>query len=68
MQKRLLAFVTGLSALCLTACVTHVHSRYPTWQAYQQAHPNARFVVVHTRPAPQRTCWEVRRGWRCVVH
>jgi hypothetical protein len=55
-------------ALTLSACATQpVYTRYPTWQAYQQAHPNARFVVVTTRPARGRSCWAVRGGWRCVV-
>ena len=66
-MKRRMIPTALLAAALLSACVTHVHPRYPTWQAYQQAYPNARFVVVHTRPSPERTCWPARRGWRCVV-
>ena len=49
-------------SLALAGCVTHVHPRYPTWQAYQQAYPQARFVIVHQTPARNRTCWKVRPG------
>lgn len=58
-----------LIALFLAGCATHthVHARYPTWVAYHKAHPDAQFVIVHTRPARHRHCWKVRRGvWRCV--
>lgn len=56
-----------LACLALAGCVTHVHPSYPTWQAYQQAHPQARFVVLHQLPARHRTCWKIRPGtWRCV--
>jgi hypothetical protein len=61
-----LTLFTALAAL-LTACTTHVHPRYPTWAAYKAAYPDARYVVVHTRPATNRSCWKVRRGWRCVA-
>ena len=54
-------------SLALAGCTTHVHPRYPTWQTYHQAHPQARFVVVHQAPARHRTCWNVRPDtWRCV--
>ena len=68
-MKRIIPFVTALLAgAALSACVTHhVHHKYPTWKAYKQAHPKARFVIVYNKPAPKRTCWRVRRGWRCVV-
>lgn len=56
-----------LVSLALAGCVTHVNPRYPTWQAYHQAHPQARFVVVRQTPALHRSCWKVRPGtWRCV--
>lgn len=62
---------TWLSGLLLAAllggCTAHVHARYPTWTAYRDAHPGARFVFVQRRPGPHRTCWKVPRGWRCVV-
>jgi len=54
-------------SLALSGCVTHVHRDAPSWSAYKKAHPNARYVVVHKRPKPSRTCWKVRRGWRCVA-
>ncbi len=66
MHKTVALITALLSALLLTACVTYVEPRYTSWQAYQQAYPNARFVVTTTRPAPHRTCWKTRRGWRCV--
>ena len=56
-----------LSSLALHGCVTHVHRDASSWSAYKKAHPNARFVVVNKRPAPERTCWKIRRGWRCVT-
>ena len=65
MLKRLLMLLPLISVL--SACATHVHPRYPTWTAYKAAHPNARYVVVTTRPTAHRTCWKVRRGWRCVA-
>lgn len=55
------------TALALSGCVTHLHRDTPSWNAYKQAHPNARYVVVHHRPAAERTCWKIRRGWRCVA-
>lgn len=66
-MTRRMILMAVLASVLLSACVTHVHPRYPTWQAYQQAHPNARFVVIHTRPSTGRTCWPAQRGWRCVV-
>ncbi len=51
----------------LTACATHVHPRYPSWAAYKAVHPNARYVVVYNKPAPSRSCWKARHGWRCVA-
>jgi hypothetical protein len=57
-----------LAAALLGGCAVHHHPRaYPTWQAYQAAHPQARFVVMTTRPARDRTCWKHRQGWRCVT-
>jgi hypothetical protein len=63
--RRWIVIIPMLAAL--TACTTHVHPRYPSWAAYKAAHPNARYVVVQTKPARHRTCWKVRRGWRCVA-
>lgn len=64
MLKRLL--VLGPTLILLSACATHVHTRYPTWAAYKAAHPKATYVVVDNKPAKHRTCWRVRAGWRCV--
>ncbi|MBY6204581.1 hypothetical protein [Halomonas denitrificans] len=59
----------GLSAAAVLAgCVVHPHrTHYATWHDHRAAHPHARYVVVHHRPAPDRTCWKVTRGWRCVA-
>jgi hypothetical protein len=67
MRTRMLPIVAVLATCLLAGCVTHVHRDAPSWRAYKKAHPEARFVVVHQRPAADRTCWKLRRGWRCVV-
>lgn len=65
MLRRLLIVLPLLTVL--VACTTHVDTRYPTWAAYKAAYPNARYVVVYEKPSPNRSCWKVRRGWRCVA-
>jgi len=66
-RKALMVLLFAAVSLFLAGCATHVHRDAPSWHSYKKAHPNARFVVVHNRPAPNRTCWKLARGWRCVV-
>lgn len=56
-----------IATLLTSGCAAHVHARYPTFEAYRNAHPNARFILVHKKPMPHRTCWKVPGGWRCLV-
>ena len=56
-----------LAGPLLGACAVHEHRDAPAYHAYKAAHPHARFVVVHSRPAAHRTCWKIARGWRCVA-
>jgi len=67
MHRTILALMAILSVVLLTGCVTHVHRDYPSWRAYQAAHPNAQFVVLRQRPARGGTCWKAAYGWRCVA-
>lgn len=67
MPRMALPVLIALASLALSGCVTHVHRDAPSFSAYKKAHPNARYVVVYERPGPDRTCWKLRRGWRCVV-
>ncbi|QKK03768.1 MAG: hypothetical protein HND55_14500 [Pseudomonadota bacterium] len=67
MHSKSMLILIVLATLALGGCVTHVHRDQPSFHVYKQAHPGARYVVVRTRPAADRTCWKLARGWRCVV-
>lgn len=67
MKKSIAMLVTLLAGAILVGCAHHRVHHYATWHDHRAAHPHARYVVVHHRPAADRTCWKAARGWRCVV-